>query len=93
MCLLDQTLLPLEVREIECRDVETVFEAIRSLRVRGAPAIGIAAAYGLVLGASSAAASARGILCTAYGRCPATWPPAGPRPSTFSGRSTHAAGR
>ncbi len=53
--LLDQTLLPLEVREIECRDVETVFEAIRSLRVRGAPAIGIAAAYGLVLGAQGAA--------------------------------------
>jgi methylthioribose-1-phosphate isomerase len=52
--LIDQTLLPLEVREIDCRDVETVFEAIRALRVRGAPAIGIAAAYGLVLGAQHA---------------------------------------
>jgi methylthioribose-1-phosphate isomerase len=54
--LIDQTLLPLEVREIDCRDVETVFEAIRSLRVRGAPAIGIAAAYGVVLGVQRAAA-------------------------------------
>jgi methylthioribose-1-phosphate isomerase len=52
--LIDQTLLPVELREIDCHDVETVFEAIRSMRVRGAPAIGIAAAYGLVLGAQSA---------------------------------------
>jgi methylthioribose-1-phosphate isomerase len=48
--LLDQTRLPIECVEIECRDVESVWEAIRSLRVRGAPAIGIAAAYGVCLG-------------------------------------------
>jgi methylthioribose-1-phosphate isomerase len=48
--LIDQTLLPGELREIECRDVATVWEAIKMLRVRGAPAIGIAAAYGVVLG-------------------------------------------
>lgn len=48
--LIDQTLLPLECREIECATHEVVFEAIRSLRVRGAPAIGVAAAYGVVLG-------------------------------------------
>jgi methylthioribose-1-phosphate isomerase len=52
--LLDQTLLPVEVREIACRDVEAVFEAIRALRVRGAPAIGIAAAYGACLGVQGA---------------------------------------
>jgi methylthioribose-1-phosphate isomerase len=51
--LIDQTLLPTEFREIDCRDVESVWEAIRSLRVRGAPAIGIAAAYGLCLGLQS----------------------------------------
>jgi methylthioribose-1-phosphate isomerase len=34
---------------VECSDVETVWEAIKTLRVRGAPAIGIAAAYGLCL--------------------------------------------
>ena len=43
--MIDQTLLPTEFREIDCRDVETVWEAIKKLRVRGAPAIGIAAAY------------------------------------------------
>lgn len=48
--LLDQTKLPGEIAFIDCHDAETVFDAIRSLRVRGAPAIGIAAAYGVVLG-------------------------------------------
>jgi len=46
--LLDQTLLPAEERWIEVGSVEEIVEAIRSLRVRGAPAIGIAAAMGLV---------------------------------------------
>ncbi|MCY2963447.1 MAG: S-methyl-5-thioribose-1-phosphate isomerase, partial [Planctomycetota bacterium] len=50
LTLIDQTLLPVELREIECRDVETVWEAIKSLRVRGAPAIGVSAAYGVVIG-------------------------------------------
>ncbi len=48
--LIDQTRLPAELVELDCYDVETVWEAIRSLRVRGAPAIAIAAAYGLCLG-------------------------------------------
>ena len=47
LALIDQTLLPVEFKEIECRDVKMVWEAIKSLRVRGAPAIGIAAAYGV----------------------------------------------
>ena len=47
--LIDQTLLPVEFVEVDCRDVETVFEAIKMLRVRGAPAIGIAAAYGVCI--------------------------------------------
>ncbi|MFQ5815903.1 MAG: S-methyl-5-thioribose-1-phosphate isomerase [Candidatus Hydrothermarchaeaceae archaeon] len=45
--LLDQTLLPNEVKYIECDDVETLAEAIENLRVRGAPAIGVVAALGL----------------------------------------------
>ncbi len=49
--MVDQTLLPTEHVEIDCRDVPSVWEAIKSLRVRGAPAIGVAAAYGAVLGA------------------------------------------
>jgi len=51
--LIDQTLLPTELAKIECRDVDAVWEAIKSLRVRGAPAIGIAAAYGVVIGLQS----------------------------------------
>ncbi len=66
--LIDQTLLPLEVREIDCRDVETVFEAIRSLRVRGAPAIGIAAAYGVVVGAQQASKEDAGSFLAAVNR-------------------------
>ena len=49
LVLIDQTRLPVELLEIECRDVEAVWEAVKMLRVRGAPAIGIAAAYGLCL--------------------------------------------
>src|SRR5262245_32945050 len=47
--LIDQTRLPLELIEIECRDVDSLWDAIRHLRVRGAPAIGIAAAFGVCL--------------------------------------------
>jgi methylthioribose-1-phosphate isomerase len=48
--LIDQTRLPVELVEIECRDVESLWKAIRQLQIRGAPAIGIAAAYGVCLG-------------------------------------------
>ena len=53
MEIIDQTLLPTEVRIIQCRTVEQVWEAIKALRVRGAPAIGIAAAMGLVVAVQS----------------------------------------
>jgi methylthioribose-1-phosphate isomerase len=49
--LLDQRELPLEESWIECRSAEEVALAIRNLVVRGAPAIGIAAAWGVVLAA------------------------------------------
>jgi len=49
--LVDQTLLPSELVYKDCRNVEEIAEAIESLRVRGAPAIGIAGAFGVVLGA------------------------------------------
>jgi methylthioribose-1-phosphate isomerase len=55
LALIDQTLLPVELKEIQCRSLKAVWEAIRTLRVRGAPAIGIAAAYGVVLGLQQAA--------------------------------------
>src|SRR5689334_24447637 len=50
--LLDQRRLPGEVVEVECRSAAEVAEAIRTMVVRGAPAIGIAAAYGLALAAA-----------------------------------------
>src|SRR5712691_8318129 len=49
--LLDQRRLPDEVVELACSSATEVAEAIRVMAVRGAPAIGIAAAYGLALGA------------------------------------------
>ncbi|GAW91043.1 S-methyl-5-thioribose-1-phosphate isomerase [Calderihabitans maritimus] len=49
--LIDQTRLPLHVEYIECCDFHAVAEAIKNMKVRGAPAIGAAAAYGMVLGA------------------------------------------
>lgn len=49
--LLDQRRLPFDVEYVHCGTSEDVFEAIRALTVRGAPAIGIAAAWGLVLAA------------------------------------------
>src|SRR5271166_6047013 len=48
--LVDQTLLPTQLEYRDCRTVEDVWEAIRNLRVRGAPAIGVAAAMGVVVG-------------------------------------------
>jgi methylthioribose-1-phosphate isomerase len=49
--LLDQRRLPDEVVELECRSVAQLVTAIRELAIRGAPAIGVAAAYGLALAA------------------------------------------
>jgi methylthioribose-1-phosphate isomerase len=47
--LLDQTKLPLEVIEEKQESVEQVWESIKQLKVRGAPAIGVAGAYGLLV--------------------------------------------
>ncbi|HOF19554.1 MAG TPA: S-methyl-5-thioribose-1-phosphate isomerase, partial [Phycisphaerae bacterium] len=44
--LLDQTRLPGETEFVDCKDSQAVWEAIRRLVVRGAPAIGVAAGYG-----------------------------------------------
>ncbi len=49
LVVLDQTLLPNEIVFLRLRTRESVWEAIRQLRVRGAPAIGIAAAFGVYL--------------------------------------------
>jgi methylthioribose-1-phosphate isomerase len=51
--MIDQRLLPGRFEMLRCRDTETLFDAIRTLAVRGAPAIGVAAAYGLCLAAQT----------------------------------------
>ncbi len=51
--LLDQSRLPSEVEFLDCRDYRAVAQAIRELKVRGAPAIGVTAAMGVALGAQS----------------------------------------
>jgi len=47
--LIDQRRLPAEFIKLQCRSIEQLFESIKTLAVRGAPAIGVSAAYGLVL--------------------------------------------
>jgi len=67
--LLDQTLLPRERRALILTTVDAVAEAIRAMRVRGAPAIGITAGYGLALAAERAP---RGSVRAAIARAGAT---------------------
>ncbi|MDD1694858.1 MAG: S-methyl-5-thioribose-1-phosphate isomerase [Methanoregula sp.] len=51
LCYIEQTLLPGEYRIIECRSVDRLATAIRRLEIRGAPALGVAGAYGVALAA------------------------------------------
>ncbi|HEY0144359.1 MAG TPA: S-methyl-5-thioribose-1-phosphate isomerase [Thermoanaerobaculia bacterium] len=53
LSLLDQRLLPREETWIDCRTASDVAEAIRTMVVRGAPAIGVSAAYGMALAAQA----------------------------------------
>ncbi len=55
--ILDQSKLPLEVEYIDCTDYQMVADTIRTLKIRGAPAIGIAAAMALALAAQDIKAS------------------------------------
>ena len=84
--MIDQTRLPLHEEYVTCRNYQEVADAIRDMIIRGAPAIGVAAAMGVAMGvqhASEADLDAPG------GRRSATrWPRRGPRRSICSGRST-----
>ena len=55
--LIDQTLLPCELKYLRCEDAGSVWHAIKRLAVRGAPAIGIAGAFGAVLGVRGSSAA------------------------------------
>jgi methylthioribose-1-phosphate isomerase len=63
--ILDQTRLPTEVVFIDTTDVQAVWKAIRTLQVRGAPAIGIAAAMGMAAAAQSVEAADSPAILTA----------------------------
>ena len=57
LVLIDQRRLPLAEVELTCRSWPEVADAIRGLAVRGAPAIGVAAAFGVALAARQSEAS------------------------------------
>jgi methylthioribose-1-phosphate isomerase len=52
--LIDQTRLPHEVFIVDCETAASLCESIRSMRIRGAPALGVAAAYAMALGGEEA---------------------------------------
>ena len=59
--MIDQTRLPLKEEYVTCRTYQDVANAIRDMTIRGAPAIGVAAAMGVALGVSHAAESGPGV--------------------------------
>jgi methylthioribose-1-phosphate isomerase len=54
LVLIDQTLLPNDIKYITCKTVEDIYNAIKIMQVRGAPAIGVAAAYGMSIAGAKA---------------------------------------
>jgi methylthioribose-1-phosphate isomerase len=78
--ILDQRELPHREVMLECRTVDDVVQAIRSLAVRGAPIIGVAAAYGMALAATvSTQGRTRALLAELEGRRPRSGPRGPPR--------------
>ena len=54
--IIDQTKLPGELKYMQVKDLKTLWRAIKELKVRGAPALGAAAALGVYLGAKGSGA-------------------------------------
>ena len=77
--IIDQTLLPGEEKEIRLQTAEEMVEAIRSLRVRGAPAIGICAAYCMYVLAKSIRTEDRRCSCGGSATMGCSWMPPAPR--------------
>lgn len=76
LILLDQRKLPVEETYLHCADWQTTAEAISDMVVRGAPAIGITAAYGVVLAARAADGPLEDALAPAFAGLAATRPTA-----------------
>ncbi|MGA1841999.1 MAG: S-methyl-5-thioribose-1-phosphate isomerase [bacterium] len=64
--ILDQTLLPVQILYIDCKDYKEVVDAIRTMKIRGAPAIGIAAAMGAALGAQDIKTEDHDLFCCQF---------------------------
>ena len=84
--ILDQTRLPGEETYVELRTPEQIWEAIRELKVRGAPAIGVTAAYGIYVCCRRAGGSCFDDLTEHSTGRPPILPPRGRRRSTFRPR-------
>lgn len=84
--ILDQTRLPEELVLLEISDYQGIIRAITEMNVRGAPAIGIAAAYGIVLAVWPLEESDRPAFCSASIRRAKPSPGAGRPHATSSGR-------
>src|SRR5579871_4575645 len=69
LVILDQTALPAVRRDVPVQTMQDAFAAIRELKVRGAPLIGVTAAFGLYLGMRDALAAAESDPGEALGRC------------------------
>lgn len=85
LALLDQTKLPVEEVWEDYTDYRKVADAIRRLVVRGAPAIGIAAAYAVCLAAMELQCQDTAQFRAGMAAPPRSWLPADPPPSTSSG--------
>ena len=83
--MIDQTRLPAEEIYVTCRNYQEVADAIRTMVIRGAPAIGVAAAMGVALGVCR---PTRPILDAQFETSARNLRPRGPRPSICSGPST-----
>lgn len=57
--MIDQTMLPNELLFVECKDVPSLIEAIKTMKIRGAPAIGVAGAMGVALAVVSSGATTK----------------------------------
>jgi methylthioribose-1-phosphate isomerase len=67
--LIDQRRLPAELVYLECRTVDELWDAIKTLAVRGAPAIGVAAAYGAAMSVWSSDSDTAGLLAELEAAC------------------------
>ena len=90
LALLDQTRLPADEVWLHCPTSRSVADAIRRLAVRGAPAIGVAAAFGLVLAVDASEPPTAPMPRRVRRRLRSCSPPRGRPRSTCAGRSTRA---